>query len=1649
MHGVEKEQSVLSSQRKSPHQDRKRSSNAGGSATHAGTGFQDHVAVWIAVRILDEQNASAPWELASTITLEQLHCETSEPVDDLLVITSIRGCVFIQAKHSLNLEKKAGSDLASCLDQFTRQYQFGAPTADQGTRRPLDVAKDRMVIATSTNSSEAIRVNLPTLLKKLSHLLPSQTSSDAVLSEKEQQIFGVLQDHIRRSWQAYTEVLPCEHDILQLLSFVRVQTLNVDEGQNDELWAKDILRRSILQDPTQSDSAWSTLYRACANRAINHSGANRRALQHILLDACIEIKAPRSYRSDIERLQQFTESTLDVLSGVSEIVIGAETVKIHRSSTGIIQTVAEQGSLVVLGLPGVGKSVALYDLVKSLRSEGRDVVFFTIDTIADTSRLTHDIVDVLKNWPGSQPAFLVIDALDTARFNHSERTVWNIITRMMTAEAGKRWRVIASIRNFDLTHNRELHRLFAGTPPIETLQDANFAHLRHIAIPPFSMEELQQVTAQSSTLAPLLNEAKQELRDLLRIPFNLRLVGELLHLEVQVHDLVPIRAQIQLLDMYWSHRVLYHDGQQYVRETVLHQACDAMVEAQTFRVDLALLANPTASLALCDLQSSHILTAWRSASHAIADDSILSFSHRILFDYTVARLLLSGDPKKNIIDRLVTKPVLVISIRPSLVYRFQREWLRDPTRSSFWELTFLLLRSKVIPSIGKLVGPTVAVEFTTHLTDFDPLLTVLRSEDAARRYEAEKALQHIIGAVVADQQRPLAGSGVGPWCELLERISQVLRPSNAFIVRVLLSHIVEQPESFTESQLHCTGITARRLLKFTWEQPVRDATSVHFAVQGVCRTYESDPSSSQTLLCRCLEPTSLSMYGYKELPVIAREIKRLIALAPEFVADIYLAAFSHEENSEEKTPMGTSQILTLMSTRRQDYNSALYQFAEAYPELLRKNSLIALQTLLRVIDYRCSTDRDPVKEASFDFNGVQACITLDTIGFWNTLDDPSLHDPLDQMIIAFVTYLGHIAEDSCFANERRELIDAMVAQNRHGLLWRHLIMEGTKAPKVLGQEIRTLTWAIPILTASATSQVIGTFLSVIFDTLVAGEREQIERAILSIPTIINSQAGEHIRDRLLGCLEPSALVTEESKERVTQLKNSGGAPSNEPFIASFAEWVPERSESGFYPDLKKPIQTFITQHSHTSPTTEEIAAILPTLQSLEDVLSSPDTPVADAYQLLCAWGDMAEACERITGWNQFSCTSNVGQLVLSVLLKTANHPEPIHSPEKESNFDKSISWGKPAPRIDAAAGLTRIARHQTCISTEILGVIKRLSSDPVSAVRYQIASNIGSLFQTAPDMMWEILERMCSDEPSRGVLQGTLYTLKSLVKLYPDRIFELTKRIYDRVLSGVGAENVRNICISIFAWLYFYQDHRLSYDMLFTITDTPSEYAIENRQILGITRNFLTFGPVTSSSTHTPQDAVRQRAWFVVERIAKLVTLALQPLLQQSEEITAQKDEEQQRLRNLLQLIDSVGADLHFASGASNDANGQDRSLREKIRFLTEAEPLLDILDTIPVPNLTHHLLQMLESLIPANPSYMFLRIGYILLGGKDGGYQYEVFAVDLIVRVVERYLAEFRDVLREKEECLQMLINILDIFVDVGWPSARRLTYRIDEIFR
>jgi hypothetical protein len=90
-----------------------------------------------------------------------------------------------------------------------------------------------------------------------------------------------------------------------------------------------------------------------------------------------------------------------------------------------------------------------------------------------------------------------------------------------------------------------------------------------------------------------------------------------------------------------------------------------------------------------------------------------------------------------------------------------------------------------------------------------------------------------------------------------------------------------------------------------------------------------------------------------------------------------------------------------------------------------------------------------------------------------------------------------------------------------------------------------------------------------------------------------------------------------------------------------------------------------------------------------------------------------------------------------------------------------------------------------------------------------------------------------------------------------------------------------------------------------------------------------------------------------------------------------------------------------------------------------------------------------LRYFIEVDPTGVLLLNGDAVSAGCRHGYANEQLAEGLMVEIVERYLAEFRPLLRERTECHTALMGILDAFVRVGWPSAHQLTYQLSDIYR
>lgn len=1659
-----------------------------GQATSAGTSYQDRVAAWLAVRVLAESAASPLWHLSADVSFEFVRCETEQAVDDIMVGTSADGFIFIQAKHTVTLSPRSTSDLAKALQQYVQRH-LAFRGSSQGLRRwerPLDPATDRLVLVVGPHSSASIREDLPAILRRARRLVRGQPISDSAQNANESRVFDVIEAHVSRLWRDLTGHAPSADEFLDLLQLLEVTTLSVDEDGSDELTAKDMLRREILAEPADADNAWNNLIQGGTTMAVGRSGLDRRILQVRLGDAGISVLAARSYRNDIRELRDWTRRTALRLERFASTPVGNAIVKIDRPCTAALRQMAAEGSLVVVGQPGAGKTAALHDLARMLLDEERDIFFMAADDIAAMSvnalsqelGLGHPITEVLENWPGSQPGYVLLDALDAARPVSSGKALRALIA-LIVGLAG-RWRVVVSIRKYDLRYDQELRALFHGTPAPHH-HDPEFAQLRHLCVTLLEDDEFAQVFRQSPAMGALIARSSQRLKELLRVPFNLRIAAELLSGGAQIDELVPIKTQVDLLNQYWRQRVLEADDQRDAREHVLQRVASRMVERRALQVERRSVAEPATGAALLDLLRKQVLIEWQRAP-GVVDEDVLAFGHHVLFDYAVSRLLLGREPS-DVAAWLVREPDLVLAIRPSLVFHLQRLWFGDDRRAEFWDAVLVMARERNLPRIGKLVGPTVAAELGGVAQDLERLLAEIESGIRDRVETASEALRDLVGALVTwggAGGRALAGEDAVPWAEVAERASRVRDTSVQYTLRVLLLTVCEKPQLLTPEQMHAYGLVARRLFEFAWDRSPRDGGLILSAIQGVCRTFASDPTASAILLSRCLNRDHVPEHGYEELPQLAMEVDRLIPLDADLVEALYTVAFTYTELSKTDTPMGGSRIIRMISNRAQDYNLARYTLAGSFGTFLRQAPLHATRALISAletyVEERETWIKDTRADGRFAFGVLTAEVCADASSIWS-LSDLHTRDDALRMLNDFRFHLNDLAGDGGDIALLEAIVDVTARRNRCAVVWTALLNAGAAHPASIGQLILPLAWAKPILEGFDTTVAAGRFLVAIFPGLGVDARKRIERTICNVGK--NEIAGESpeddesdahdTRDRLLGCLSAAHLVTKRARELRKRLDAAGSIPPNQPLVRFWSESrtlsqedllreagvVVEDPANERVATLIQPVKDFTANCQNQPPTSNSAEALWPALVALRQALVLADVDGVHPVQRDLAWGYLAEAAQCVSRQPSFPCREQLGGWIRTVLLEAAKYPIPEHHPEYDEQFDRHQSWSSPSARIEAAAGLMNLARYPDCVDGVILEAVQLLSADPVPAVRYQIAVRLGSLMATAHGFVWQCVEDFVRLDPSRGVLRGLVhFSLRSLWPGHPERVATVLQTIFDTAGDGDGAIELRTDVLDILVDMYLWKSHSGAKSKIVSIINDMGVFHAELRRMAGHLRRYLAHGPIDLPEQNA--DEVRRRA-VEIAATATAIVVATTARLEEcytGQPFDAWTAEDQQLARAAAELADGIAMELYFASGAYAEQHEKQsteppKSDREIRRFLDECGDLIDQLATIHIPSIAHYLLQTLEFLAPADPEHVFLKVARVVQEGQHGGYQYEPLAAELIVKIVERYLAQYRHVFRDSQDCLQALIATLDIFVMVGWPSAQRLVYRLEELYR
>jgi hypothetical protein len=149
--------------------------------------------------------------------------------------------------------------------------------------------------------------------------------------------------------------------------------------------------------------------------------------------------------------------------------------------------------------------------------------------------------------------------------------------------------------------------------------------------------------------------------------------------------------------------------------------------------------------------------------------------------------------------------------------------------------------------------------------------------------------------------------------------------------------------------------------------------------------------------------------------------------------------------------------------------------------------------------------------------------------------------------------------------------------------------------------------------------------------------------------------------------------------------------------------------------------------------------------------------------------------------------------------------------------------------------------------------------------------------------------------------------------------------------------------------------------------------------------------------------------------------------------------------KTVYQSADHLSTNLYFASGAFGGKGEAPTGPHEG--FAEEAFDLLDLLTVFRHPAIVHDIVQTADHLASFDPRRAFAVVHQAVRPGEP--YSYDSLAVGVAIRLVQRYLADFREFVVIDDELLSQVRTVLGAFVRVGWSAAVSLSYQLGAAFR
>lgn len=1615
--------------------------------------FQAAVATWFAVHILVRLPVGGRFGLNNAALPTAIRLETGTALDDIEVTQSDGGALLIQSKTSANLATGERAPLAKTGGQLAT-WMANAKAAGGAS----DPTRSAAILAVRSDAARTLDH-----LEAGCRAFDMGGSWDVTKNQRnaaQRSALGVLETIVTAAWTTHCGVPPTDGDLGDMARSFHLARFSMDEGDADWREASRLLGRYLYGGDAAGDAPLRDLRGIMRDLIGSGAPANRNGLLNALRRrGHIDTGAPR-FEADLARLKVATEAELGRLAAHGRLPVGGG-VTITRESDAPMAAAIASGSLLIVGEPGAGKTGALLHAATALAVGSAFVVFLSVDRfpgvaiaadLASELRLGHALIEVLEAVPGPGPKYLLIDALDAARGGPAEGVFASLIEQVRS-ELADEWVVVASIRTFDLRNGQRYRQLFAGGPADAAHADATLGAVRHFLVPRLTDVDLDTAGASCPEIAGLLASATPPLAQLLHNVFNLSLAAELMANGAVPAEFAGIRTQSGLIDTYEDVRMPTTGMTQAAADVAA-----AIASSRRLTVRKVDVGHPD----LDQVIQSGVLTA--------ADD-LVSFAHHVLFDHVAGRFHLAWHDTDRLIAQLEGDTSAALLLAPALRFAVERIWRVDTAgKSHSWRLVCGIFSATKVDAILGNVALRIVSESVRGFEDLAGLLAKVEMEPV------DPAIVSLLGRLSRFVAMDIeAALGVMPeraitWASLAERLAGSGLP---FVdpARVLLHALFDHADLSDVTLLAIFGRAARTLLEFAWSHspPLQAACD---AIRFVGRSFASDPTASRALLDRILREPHFSQNADREAHWLTEQILPIAHADPSFAAEIYAGIYGQMITDTATSALGgnRSRILPLVSNRRQDYEHSRWQLGTSVGEFLAISPEHGTRAVIdavigeaRTQGYRQPEDPDVVDLGSATVEFLWTCV-----GFiaWDEEGDnaPSRDDDVLARYVAFLRSCDVACFGSSVAAASRDYSTASV--------WTRILGVASERVAEVGHLIWPMMTKPDLLANGDTLRDAIRFVAAAWSSRSDGERRAFEEMALDDTRHVDDDARRRWRlilGRLLALIPEEALTLEPTRDLRRQMQADGELTDNRTDHTSFPSWG--RLDDYFSRQLRREgvdidsgpnrvvLDASDALHASVNATPgDSDAAKLATLWSEATALLAliDANPGLHGQVDHSAWGHVSNAVERVASSQNFAPGVD-GLPELDTMLAVLARLSASKYPERRLEGGMSLAWSSLDVRVYAADAWVSLAPRFAAERPEIVDRIREILTDPQPAVRLQAAQNLQVICLAAPERMWEMGERIASAEADAHVLTAFLCrSLRRLRHAEPERcehILAIAKGRLDDFADDASGRNPLQECLGGWAArLQAGQGRPLASAWLDEWAANPERFQHALNAYTTSLRG--AFFRRYSADAEQGDREMNDRAQ---EGLAKILGPALDISAKTHAVLASDAPDEEKRVavweyNAAEKVIRSAMNQLYFGAGARADDKEDGPGLNNagtKERFLVDYTDILGLLRRSREPATLHHLIELYEHLIPGNPVTVFMAIHAILTGpGADEGYQFESLGSTEVVKVVRRYIADHRGIF-EDPETRAKLVEILQLFSEVGWTDAIRLLYELPDLLR